>query len=131
MNARVAVPILAILAIPMITAAALLVVFDHTFVDANVSDSLGGVLVDAIWIVTGLIAWWRVPDNRIGALLTAFGFVEITGQLYWDAALPFTIASVASAFTFAIGVHLFSPSRADGCRAGANVRWSPSCTARR
>lgn len=107
MTARIAVPILAILAIPVVAAAALLVALDHTFIIDERSDALGGVLVDAIWIATGLVAWWRVPDNRTGPLLTALGFVEISGQLYWDAALPFTLAALTSAFLFAIGVHLF------------------------
>ncbi len=107
MTARIAVPILAILAIPVIAAAALLVALDHTFIIEERSNPLGGVLVDAIWIATGLVAWWRVPDNRTGPLLTALGFVEISGLLYWDAALPFTLAALTSAFLFAIGVHLF------------------------
>ena len=69
--------------------------------------SHGQAIEGSVWIVTGLIAWWRVPGNRIGPLATAFGFVDIAGQLYWDAALPFSLAPVVSAFVFAIGVHLF------------------------
>jgi signal transduction histidine kinase len=95
-NARLAVSIATVAAVPVIAAAALLVTFDH-----------GQVIEGSVWIVTGLIAWWRVPGNRIGPLATAFGFVDIAGQLYWDAALPFSLASVISAFVFAIGVHLF------------------------
>jgi signal transduction histidine kinase len=106
-SARVAVPILAILAIPVIAAAALLVAFDHEFVSEDLEGSRGQVIEGSIWIVTGLIAWWRVPGNRIGPLSTAFGFVDIAGQLYWDAALPFTLAPVITSFLFAIGVHLF------------------------
>ena len=52
----------------------------------------------SVWIVTGLIAWWRVPGNRIGPLATAFGFVDIAGQLYWDAPLPSSLAPIVSAF---------------------------------
>jgi signal transduction histidine kinase len=95
-NARLAVSIATVAAVPVIAAAALLVTFDH-----------GQVIEGSVWIVTGLIAWWRIPGNRIGPLATAFGFVDIAGQMYWDAPLPFSLASVISAFVFAIGVHLF------------------------
>jgi signal transduction histidine kinase len=102
-KSRLAVSIVTLLAVPVIAAAALLLVFDREF--ATVDG--GRVIEPSIWIVTGLIAWWRVPGNRIGPLATAFGFVDIVGQLYWDAALPFSLAPVISAFVFAIGVHLF------------------------
>jgi signal transduction histidine kinase len=96
MNGRLAVSIATVAGVPVIAAAALLVAFDH-----------GQAIEGSVWIVTGLIAWWRVPGNRIGPLATAFGFVDIAGELYWDAALPFTLAPVVSSFVFAIGVHLF------------------------
>jgi hypothetical protein len=103
---RLGVAILAILAIPVI-ATALLVAFGHDFVREDLEASKGRVIEGAIWIVAGLIAWWRVPGNRIGPLATAFGFVDIADQLTWNAALPFSLAQVVSAFVFAIGVHLF------------------------
>ena len=96
MNARLAISIATVAAVPVIVAAALLVTFDR-----------GQVIEGSVWIVTGLIAWWRVPGNRIGPLATAFGFVDIAGQLYWDAPLSSSLAPVISAFVFAIGVHLF------------------------
>ena len=107
MKARVAVSIATIVAIPVIAAAVLLVVFGHKFVTDDGAESSGQVIEGSVWIVTGLIAWWRVPGNRIGPLATAFGFVDIASQLYWDAALPYSLAQVISAFVFAIGVHLF------------------------
>ena len=94
-------------AVPVIAAAALLAAFAHEFVSEDVAPSPGRVIEGSVWIVTGLIAWWRVPGNRIGPLATAFGFVDIAGLLYWDAALPFSLAPIVSAFIFAIGVHLF------------------------
>ena len=107
MSSRLAVPILALVAVPVIAAAALLAAFAHEFVSEDVAPSTGRVIEGSVWIVTGLIAWWRVPGNRIGPLATAFGFVDIAGQLYWDAALPFSLAPIVTAFIFAIGVHLF------------------------
>ena len=107
MSSRLAVPILALVAVPVIAAAALLAAFAHEFVSEDVAPSPGRVIEGSVWIVTGLIAWWRVPGNRIGPLATAFGFVDIAGLLYWDAALPFSLAPIVAAFIFAIGVHLF------------------------
>ena len=107
MSSRLAVPILALVAVPVIAAAALLAAFAHEFVSEDVAPSTGRVIEGSVWIVTGLIAWWRVPGNRIGPLATAFGFVDVAGLLYWDAALPFSLAPIVAAFIFAIGVHLF------------------------
>ena len=107
MSSRLAVPILALVAIPVIAAAALLAAFAHEFVSEDVAPSPGRVIEGSVWIVTGLIAWWRVPGNRIGPLATAFGFVDVASLLYWDAALPFSLAPIVGAFIFAIGVHMF------------------------
>ena len=107
MSSRLAVPILALVAVPVIAAAALLAAFAHEFVSEDVAPSPGRVIEGSVWIVTGLIAWWRVPGNRIGPLATAFGFVDVASLLYWDAALPFALAPIVGAFIFAIGVHLF------------------------
>src|SRR5262249_40011563 len=40
-------------------------------------------------------------------LMTAVGFVEVAQQLYWNAALPFTIAELVAFFAFPIWLHLF------------------------
>jgi signal transduction histidine kinase len=48
----------------------------------------------AIWIATGLYAWWRRPANRFGALMT------ITGLLWLLNA--FTAADDPGVFTFAV-----------------------------
>jgi hypothetical protein len=107
MSFRFAVPILAVVAVPVIAAAALLAAFAHDFVSADVAPSPGRAIEGSVWIVTGLIAWWRVPGNRIGPLATAFGFVDVVSLMYWDAALPFSLAPIVGAFIFAIGVHMF------------------------
>jgi signal transduction histidine kinase len=106
-NARRAVPIVTIIAVPTIAAAALLPGSAPDLLSEDVAPSKDRVIESSIWIVTGLIAWWRVPGNRIGPLAVAFGFADIAGLLYWNEALPFTLAPIVSAFIFAIGVHLF------------------------
>ena len=63
--------------------------------------------MDATWIVAGLVAWQRRPGNRVGPLMTALGFLELLPQLYWDAALPFTVAELVSFFTLPVAIHLF------------------------
>ena len=92
------------------------------------------VIIDGIWIACGLVACWRRPNNLVGPLVTAFGFVDMSQELYWDAALPFTIAPLVSAFTIAIAIHLFlaypsgrlttAPQRAlVGSRTGPPSSW--------
>jgi signal transduction histidine kinase len=86
-----------------------LILFAHDFVpDVVLSNVLGGVGVDAVFIAAGLIAWYRRPDNIVGPLMIAFGFVEIVSQLYWDSALPYTVAFAVAGLIFPIFVHLFA-----------------------
>jgi hypothetical protein len=131
MSSRLAVPILALVAVPVIAAAALLAAFAHGFVSEDVAPSPGRAIEGSVWIVTGLIAWWRVPGNRIGPLATAFGFVDVASLLYWDAALPFSLAPIVGAFIFAIGSTCSWRSRPAACRRLPTARSSPSPTSRR
>ena len=32
------------------------------------------VALGSLWILAGLVAWWKRPDNHTGALMTAAGF---------------------------------------------------------
>ena len=64
-------------------------------------------MLDAVFVVAGLIAWYRRPENIVGPLMTALGFVELVSLSYWDAALPFTIASVVDSLIIPLVVHLF------------------------
>jgi len=91
----------------VVVAAAALVAFAHDFQPFGSAEKLAQVATDAIWIATGLIAWHRRPGNRVGPLMTAVGFVNVAQQLYWRAALPFTIAELISFFSLPIGLHLF------------------------
>jgi signal transduction histidine kinase len=69
--------------------------------------SLGQIMVDALWIACGLIALARWPDNRTGALIIALGVADMSSQLYWDAALPFTLATLVSGLMIPLTAHLF------------------------
>jgi signal transduction histidine kinase len=90
-----------------IAAAALLVAFAHGFQPFGPSEKLAQVATDGIWIATGLVAWHGLPENRVGPLMTAVGFAELSSQLYWNAALPFTAAELVSNASTPLLVHLF------------------------
>ncbi len=36
------------------------------------------VALGLLWILAGLVAWWKRPENRTGALMTAAGFLVFT-----------------------------------------------------
>ena len=88
-------------------AAAALVLFAHDFQPFGSAEKIAQVVVDATWIVAGLVAWHRRPGNRVGPLMTALGFLELLPQFYWDAALPFTLAELVSFWTLPVAIHLF------------------------
>jgi signal transduction histidine kinase len=87
--------------------AAALVLLAHDFQPYSPAEKVAQVGADATWILAGLIAWQRRPDNRVGALMTGLGFVDLAHQFYWDAAAPFTIAQVVSFFGIPVAIHLF------------------------
>ena len=53
------------------------------------------VTLGLLWILAGLIAWWKRPGNRPGALMTAAGFrSSAVASRAWDASLPSTVFSI-------------------------------------
>src|SRR5262245_37359457 len=59
------------------------------------------------FIGAGLYAWWRRPENRIGALMTMVGFVWFLGALTSaDDAWAFTIGLALSSLWIAALVHM-------------------------
>jgi signal transduction histidine kinase len=98
---------LALAGTAVIAAAAALVAFAHGFQPFGPDEKLMQVANDAIWIAAGLIAWQRRPGNLVGPLMTAVGFTDVAQQLYWHAALPFTLAALSSFFFAGIFLHLF------------------------
>jgi signal transduction histidine kinase len=99
---------LALAGAAVIASAAVLVVLAHGFQPFGPDEKLAQVATDGIWIAAGLIAWQRRPENRVGPLMTAVGFSNVAQQLYWHAALPFTVAALLADFFFAgLYLHLF------------------------
>ena len=106
MSRRLVVAVgLAAFAVTATTAA--LVLFAHDFQPEPLDDSLGQVGVDAIWIACGLVACARWPENRTGLLIVALGLADMSNQLYWDAAVPFTLATLVSGLMIPLTAHLF------------------------
>ncbi len=67
---------------------------------------LSEIPIGAIWIVAGLIALVKRPENRTGALMTAIGFLFLVQHLSWDAALPFTLGVLIETWGIAVAIHL-------------------------
>ena len=99
---------LAAACVAFLGAATGLALFAHDFQPHGGPDQdLGKILLDAIWLATGLIAWHRRPGNRVGLLMVAAGLADLAGQLYWDAWLPYLVATALSGLQLVIFVHLF------------------------
>jgi signal transduction histidine kinase len=80
-----------------------------------------GPFIGWSFIGVGLYAWWRRPDNRVGALMTAVGFAFALSALFEATApLPYTFGIVFGSFYAAVIVHMllaFPTGRLEG-------RWS-------
>ena len=102
------------------------------------SDHLGDVqtggavftpLVGWSFIGTGLFAWWRRPDNRFGALMTAVGFVWFLSALIASDVPPlFAIGGMLSALPYALLLHMLVAFPPAGCRRAGSGSWSGSPT---
>jgi signal transduction histidine kinase len=99
--------VLTLAGLAVIAAAASLVLFAHGFQPFGPSEKLAQVVTDAIWIATGLIAWQRRPGNLVGPLMIAVGFGDVAQQLYWHAAVPFTLANLVAFLFLPIFLQLF------------------------
>ena len=64
-------------------------------------------LIGWAFIGTGLFAWWRRPENRLGALMTAVGFVWFCAALIAsDNPTLFAIGGMVNALPYALFLHL-------------------------
>jgi signal transduction histidine kinase len=67
----------------------------------------GSLLVGWSFIGVGLFAWGRRPDNRVGMLMAATGFVWLVSSAgISDLPLVFTIGNVLGAVFFAVAIHM-------------------------
>jgi signal transduction histidine kinase len=67
----------------------------------------GTLLIGWSFIGVGLFAWGRRPDNRIGVLMTATGFVWfVASGGYTDVPLVFTLGNLLGSVFFAVAIHL-------------------------
>jgi PAS domain S-box-containing protein len=101
-----------------IWAAALVVRSDH---EADPIATAALILLTGwSFIATGLIAWVRRPDNRVGRLMVTIGFLAFLGSLaHANASLPFTLGVVLGNASVAAFAHLLLafPSGRLGSRA--------------
>jgi hypothetical protein len=64
-------------------------------------------LIGWAFIGTGLIAWWRRPANRFGALMTAAGFACLASSLTAvDSQELFTVGALSSALPYVLVLHV-------------------------
>ncbi len=99
---------LAIASVAAMGTATALVLFAHDFQPYGGPDpNLGRIALDGIWIATGLVAWQRRPGNRVGLLMVAAGFADLSGQLYWNASLPYLLFTTLESLQIVIFIHLF------------------------
>jgi signal transduction histidine kinase len=66
-----------------------------------------GLLVGWGFVGAGLFAWWKHPDNRVGMLMSATGFVWLLSLVGGsDIPLLFTLGNAIGSVYFAIAVHM-------------------------
>ena len=86
---------LAVAAAASVAAGYVLTTSDHT-ADAGVTAALTVITANA-FVLAGLVAWWRRPDNRIGPLMV------LTGFLWFLSALPGSSVGVLFTVGYATG----------------------------
>jgi signal transduction histidine kinase len=67
-----------------------------------------GVAIGAAWLVAGLVGWWRRPENRSGALMTAVGLVYFAAPVVSAAGdIGASLALVFGGAWLAVAAHAF------------------------
>ncbi len=60
------------------------------------------------YILSGVIAWWRRPENRLGPLMVAAGFATFLSTLQWTSSdVPFTVGQTLDLVPVALFLHVF------------------------
>jgi signal transduction histidine kinase len=87
--------------------AVLALILTSTTIDPPGAWAAGALLIGWSFIGVGLFAWGRRPDNRIGVLMTATGFVWfVAAGGYSDVPLVFTLGNFFGSLFFAVAIHL-------------------------
>jgi signal transduction histidine kinase len=60
------------------------------------------------YILSGVIAWWRRPESRLGPLMVAAGFTTFLSTLQWTSSdVPFTVGQTLDLVPVALFFHVF------------------------
>ena len=68
----------------------------HEDLHQTVVRSLPTVLIGWTAIASGLIAWWRRPANRMGLLMTAFGFAVLVRPWQYSRCCSYSASASAA-----------------------------------
>jgi signal transduction histidine kinase len=86
---------------------ALAIILSSEHVEARGLSAGLGLFVGWSWIGVGLFAWWRRPENRFGALMTAVGFAFFLEALTAaDASWLFTVGVILSSVYVGVFIHM-------------------------
>ena len=73
--------------------------------------ALQAVLINWIvlpYILSGIVAWWRRPDSRLGPLMVTVGFVTAVSALQWaEAVVPHTLGQLVDLLPPVLILHCF------------------------
>ena len=99
---------LAIALLALVTSAgATVLVLTSDRVDSKVPTLLLAVPIGVAFVVSGLVASWRRPDNRTGRLMILTGLLWYVGALAEsNASIPWTIGAALGALPYVVLLHL-------------------------
>ena len=87
--------------------AVLALILTNDMLEARGAWAAGALVVGWSFIGVGLFAWGRRPDNRVGMLMTAAGFVWLVNcSALSDLPLVYTLGSLLGTSFFAVAIHL-------------------------
>jgi signal transduction histidine kinase len=101
-------------------------ILDSDHVEQRGLNASLGLLIGWSFLGAGLYAWWRRPENRFGALMTAISFAWFLSLLAAsNASVGFTIGVLFSALYLAVLVHMLLayPSGRLETRAQVGLVW--------
>jgi signal transduction histidine kinase len=106
LSLRVALVVIGATAVGLGAGGAPMVVASGRFEHPALTVALG-LLVGWSFVGVGLFGWWRRPDNRVGALMTAVGFAWFAGGLWLaPSALWHTVGVPLNGLYYAVLAHM-------------------------